>query len=55
MRALKRLLNAAADARRGRDPARRIDGAGGLIGPPNQIEAVRAGMEKRAPRFADPA
>lgn len=26
----------------------------GLIGGPNQIEAVRANMEKRAPRFRDP-
>jgi enoyl-CoA hydratase/carnithine racemase len=27
----------------------------GLIGSPNQIEAVQANMEKRAPRFKDPA
>jgi enoyl-CoA hydratase/carnithine racemase len=27
----------------------------GLIGRPNQIEAVRANLEKRAPRFEDPA
>jgi enoyl-CoA hydratase/carnithine racemase len=27
---------------------------GGLIGRPNQIEAVRANMEKRDPRFSDP-
>jgi len=26
-----------------------------LIGKPNQVEAVRANMEKRAPSFADPA
>lgn len=26
-----------------------------LIGSPNQTEAVRANMEKRLPRFADPA
>jgi enoyl-CoA hydratase/carnithine racemase len=26
----------------------------GLIGRPNQIEAVRANLEKRAPRFSDP-
>jgi enoyl-CoA hydratase/carnithine racemase len=26
----------------------------GLIGRPNQVEAVRANLEKRAPRFADP-
>jgi len=26
----------------------------GLIGRPNQIEAVKANLEKRAPRFADP-
>jgi len=27
---------------------------GGLIGSKNQVEAVRANMEKRAPRFSDP-
>jgi enoyl-CoA hydratase/carnithine racemase len=27
----------------------------GLIGKPNQIEAVQANMEKRAPAFKDPA
>jgi enoyl-CoA hydratase/carnithine racemase len=27
----------------------------GLIGSPNQIEAVRANLEKRAPRFQDPS
>lgn len=27
----------------------------GLIGRPNQIESVRANLEKRAPRFSDPA
>jgi len=26
----------------------------GLIGQPNQVEAIRANMEKRAPRFSDP-
>jgi enoyl-CoA hydratase/carnithine racemase len=26
-----------------------------VMGRPNQIEAVRANLEKRAPRFADPA
>jgi enoyl-CoA hydratase/carnithine racemase len=26
----------------------------GLIGSPNQIEAVRANVEKRAPKFSDP-
>jgi enoyl-CoA hydratase/carnithine racemase len=25
-----------------------------LIGSPNQVEAVRANLEQRAPRFADP-
>jgi len=25
-----------------------------LIGSPNQLEAVRANIERRAPRFADP-
>ena len=27
---------------------------GTLMGKPNQVEAVRANMEKRAPKFADP-
>jgi enoyl-CoA hydratase/carnithine racemase len=27
----------------------------GLIGRPNQIESVRANLEKRAPRFQDPS
>jgi hypothetical protein len=26
----------------------------GLIGRPNQVEAVRANLEKRTPRFSDP-
>ena len=26
----------------------------GLVGSPNQLEAVQANMEKRAPRFRDP-
>jgi enoyl-CoA hydratase/carnithine racemase len=28
---------------------------GGLIGSPNQLEAIKANFEERAPRFADPA
>ena len=53
IRASKRLLNAAVD----QSPAEGlIDESieqGALIGSPNQIEAVMANMEKRAPAFAD--
>lgn len=54
-RGAKRLLNASLTA----DPAtqfaeeRRVIGS--LIGTPNQVEAVMAGFENRAPVFADPA
>src|SRR5271166_1472014 len=54
VRALKRLLNLAAEAdmvsillAESKEQAR-------LIGSLNQIEAIRAGVEKRPPRFADP-
>jgi enoyl-CoA hydratase/carnithine racemase len=54
IRALKRLLNMSADGdtvsillAESKEQAR-------LIGSPNQIEAIRAGVEKRPPRFADP-
>ena len=30
-----------------------IDEQTKLIGPPNQVEAVRANLEKRTPQFAD--
>nr|WP_113887771.1 crotonase/enoyl-CoA hydratase family protein [Roseiarcus fermentans] len=54
VRALKRLLNASADLdaaalllAESREQAR-------IIGAPNQVEAVRAGLERRAPNFVDP-
>jgi enoyl-CoA hydratase/carnithine racemase len=54
IRALKRLLNASADLdapaillAESREQAK-------LIGAPNQVEAIRAGVERRAPGFADP-
>ena len=54
VRALKRLLKAATDA----DTAAILNAEpkeqAALIGSPNQIEAVRAGIDKREPRFADP-
>ena len=53
MRALKRLLNATADLDTAAAPDRRIARAGEDLGAPNQIEAIRAGVEKRPPRFAD--
>ncbi|MEX2479582.1 MAG: crotonase/enoyl-CoA hydratase family protein [Gammaproteobacteria bacterium] len=54
VRAVKRLINEAwrADARHGLalEEALQLP----LIGSPNQIEAVRASLEQRAPRFIDP-
>ena len=55
VRAAKRLLDAAAvssveDGLRLEEKLQRS-----LIGQPNQVEAVRANMEKRAPKFEDPA
>ena len=54
VRALKRLLNASADLdvaaillAESREQAK-------IIGASNQVEAVRAGMERRPPRFSDP-
>ncbi len=55
VRALKRLLNPAADLDAARILLAESREQAKLIGAPNQIEAVRAGMERRAPRFADPA
>ena len=55
VRALKRLLNASADLdapaillAESREQAR-------IIGSPNQLEAIRAGLQRRPPNFADPA
>ena len=54
VRALKRLLNAAAEADMAAILLAESKEQAALIGSPNQIEAVRAGVEKREPRFADP-
>jgi enoyl-CoA hydratase/carnithine racemase len=54
VRALKRLLNAAADADMAAILIAESKEQAALIGSPNQIEAIRGGIEKRAPRFADP-
>jgi enoyl-CoA hydratase/carnithine racemase len=54
IRAGKRLLEEAwhADPASGLALEARLQG--GLIGTPNQVEAVKATLEKRAPRFQDP-
>ena len=55
VRSVKRLVNEAwrSDARHGLalEEAMQVP----LIGSPNQVEAVRASLEKRPPRFRDPA
>ena len=55
IRAAKRLLNqaVACDTRAGFVAERTEQGR--LIGSPNQVEAVNANLEKRPPRFSDPA
>jgi enoyl-CoA hydratase/carnithine racemase len=53
--ALKRLLNASADLDVAAILLAESREQASLVGRPNQIEAARAGVEKRAPRFADPA
>jgi len=55
VRALKRLLNGASDADMAAILLAESKEQAKLIGSPNQIESVRAGVEKRPPRFADPA
>jgi enoyl-CoA hydratase/carnithine racemase len=54
IRAAKRLLNAAVVG--SRDDGFRLEERiqRELVGSPNQLEAVQANMEKRAPRFVDP-
>ncbi len=54
VRALKRLLNAATDADAAAMLLAESKEQAALIGSPNQIEAIRAGIEKREARFADP-
>jgi enoyl-CoA hydratase/carnithine racemase len=54
VRALKRLLNAATDADAATILLAESKEQAKLIGSPNQVEAIRAGVEQRPPRFADP-
>jgi enoyl-CoA hydratase/carnithine racemase len=54
VRALKRLLNAAADADTAAILLAESREQAALIGSPNQIEAIRAGVERRPAGFADP-
>jgi enoyl-CoA hydratase/carnithine racemase len=54
VRALKRLLNTTADADMATILLAESKEQAALIGSPNQIEAIRAGVEKREARFADP-
>ena len=53
VRALKRLLNLASDADTAAILLAESEEQAKLIGSPNQVEAVRAGVEGRAGRFAD--
>ncbi len=54
VRALKRLLNASADLDAPAILIAESREQAGLIGAPNQVEAIRAGVERRRPRFVDP-
>jgi len=54
IRAGKRLLNESRHASIAEGLRLEAQLQAGLIGGPNQVEAVRANMEKRAPRFRDP-
>jgi enoyl-CoA hydratase/carnithine racemase len=54
IRAGKRLLNAAVGLPLNEGLKLEEETQLALIGKPNQLEAVQANMEKRAPRFADP-
>lgn len=53
VRAAKRLLNAAATTPPAEGLIQETEEQLALIGSPNQIEAVRANLEKRSPAFAD--
>ncbi|KQM87496.1 enoyl-CoA hydratase [Sphingomonas sp. Leaf23] len=53
VRAAKRMANLADDADAATILAAESAEQQALLGMPNQVEAVRAGMEKRAPNFAD--
>jgi len=54
IRAAKRLLNAAVEATPAAGLLQETDEQLALIGSPNQVEAIMANMQKRAPAFADP-
>jgi len=54
VRALKRLLNASAGLDRAAILLAESKEQAALIGAPNQIEAIRSGVEKRPARFVDP-
>ncbi|HVP28243.1 MAG TPA: crotonase/enoyl-CoA hydratase family protein [Myxococcota bacterium] len=54
IRAAKRLLNEAVVSDVAAGLALEQSLQTGLLGRPNQVEAVKANLEKRAPRFADP-
>ena len=54
IRAAKRLLNRAAVAGEAAGMLAESVEQEALIGSPNQVEAISANLEKRAPRFADP-
>ncbi len=55
IRAAKRLLRSGLDEAPERALEREADLQLGLLGYPNQLEAVAANVERRAPNFADPA
>lgn len=55
IRAAKRVFNEAEDGDAASLLQRESVEQDALVGTPNQVEAVNAAMEKRAPRFADPA
>ena len=54
IRAAKRLLNRAAVAGEAAGMLAESVEQEALIGSPNQVEAISANLEKRAPRFTDP-
>ena len=54
-RAAKRLLNQTVELDVGAGLALEASTQRSLIGPANQLEAVRANLEKRPPVYADPA
>lgn len=55
VRAAKQLINGLVNQGAGAQFAAERQYIGSLIGRPNQVEAVMAGFEKRAPNFSDPS